>query len=49
MIGVDKIENISKRARRVNPIASIARAIGVSEPTVRKYARMDDLSLEHPR
>lgn len=44
MIGVDKIEDIRKRARRGEPIASIARAVGVSEPTVRKYVRMGDLS-----
>ena len=49
MIGVDKIEDIRRRARRGEPIAAIARAVGVSEPTARKYARMDDLSPEHPR
>ena len=49
MIGVDKIEDIRRRARRGEPIASIARAVGVSEPTARKYARMDDLSPEPPR
>ena len=46
MIGVDKIEDIRKRARGGEPIASIARAVGASEPTVRKYARMKDLSPE---
>lgn len=30
-------------------IASIARSVGVSEPTVRKYARMEDFSPEPPR
>lgn len=49
MIDVDKIEDIRRRARRGEPIASIARAVGVSEPTARKYARMDDLSPEPPR
>ena len=49
MIGVDKIEDIRKRARGGEPIASIARAVGASEPTVRKYARMKDLSPEPPR
>lgn len=49
MIGVDKIEDIRKRARDGEPIAAIARALGVSEPTVRKYARMEDLSPEPPR
>lgn len=49
MIDVDKIEDIRRRARGGNPIAEIARAVGVSEPTARKYARMGDLSLEPPR
>lgn len=49
MIGVDRIEDIRRRARRGEPIAAIARAVGVSEPTARKYARMDDLSPEPPR
>lgn len=43
MIGVDKIEDMRRRARGGEPIASIARAVGVSEPTARKYARMGDL------
>lgn len=46
---MDKIEDIRKRARGGEPIASIARAVGASEPTVRKYARMKDLSPEPPR
>lgn len=49
MIGVDKIEDIRKRARGGESIASIARAVGASEPTVGKYARMEDLSPEPPR
>ena len=49
MIGVDKIEDIRKRARGGEPIASIARAVGASEPTVRKRAGMKDLSPEPPR
>lgn len=49
MIGVDKIEDIRKRARGGESIASIARAVGASEPTVRRYARMEDLSPEPPR
>ena len=49
MIGVDKIEDIRKRARGGEPIASAARAVGASEPTVRKYVRMEDLSPEPPR
>ena len=46
---MDKIEDIRKRARGGEPIASIARAVGASEPTVRKYARMKGLSPEPPR
>ena len=46
---MDKIEDIRKRARGGESIASIARAVGASEPTVRKYARMKDLSPEPPR
>lgn len=45
---MDKIEDIRKRARGGEPIASIARAVGASEPTVRKYAGMKDLSPEPP-
>ena len=37
MIGVDKTGDMRRRARRGEPIASIARAVGVSEPTARKY------------
>ena len=49
MIGVDKIEDIRKSARGGEPIASIARGVRASEPAVRKYARMEDLSPEPPR
>ena len=49
MIGVDKIEDIRKGARGGEPIASIAGAVGASEPTVGKHARMKDLSPEPPR
>ena len=48
MIDVDKIEDIRKRARRGQPVAQIARELHVSEPTVRKYRDMEDLS-ERPR
>ena len=44
MIGVDKTEDIRKRGRRLEGVASIARNVGVSEPTVRKYLRAEDLS-----
>lgn len=46
---MDKIEDIRKRARGGEPIASIARAVGASEPTVRKRSGMKDLSPEPPR
>ncbi len=49
MIGVDKIEDIRKRGRRGESVASISRQTGVSEPTVRKYLRAPDLSPEPPR
>ena len=49
MISVDTMEDIRKRARGGESIASIARAVGALEPTVRKYARMEDLSPEPPR
>lgn len=48
MIGVDKVEDIRRRARAGQPVAAIARELGVSEPTVRKYRDMEDLS-EGPR
>lgn len=44
MIDVDKIEDIRKRARWGQSTAAIARELGVSEPTVRKYRSMEDLS-----
>lgn len=49
MIGVDKIEDIRRMWRRGVSVADIARAAGVSEPTVRKYRDMEDLSPEPPR
>ena len=48
MIGVDKIEDIRRRRSRGESIASISRNTGVSEPTVRKYLRMEDLSPSRP-
>ena len=41
MIGVDEMEDIRKRARGGESIASIARAVGASEPTVGKRAGME--------
>lgn len=49
MIGVDEMEDIRKRARGGESIASIARAVGASEPTIGKRAGMEDLSPEPPR
>ena len=44
-----KMEDIRRRAGGGEPIASIARAAGVSEPTARECAMMGDLSPEPPR
>lgn len=49
MIGVDKIQDIREMWRRGSSVAEIARATGVSEPTVRKYRDMDDLSPRPPK
>lgn len=46
---MDETGDMRRSARVGEPIASIARHVGVSEPTVRKYARMVDLSPEQPR
>lgn len=46
---MDKIGDMRKGARDGEPIAAIARAPGVSEPTVRKCARTEGLSPEPPR
>lgn len=48
MIGVDKIDDIRKLGRGGASIASIARDVGVSEPTVRKSLRGPDLSERPP-
>ena len=45
---MDKIEDIRRRRSRGESIASISRNTGVSEPTVRKYLRMEDLSPSRP-
>lgn len=42
---MDKIEDIRRRARRGQPAAQIARGLHVSEPTVREYRDMEDLSV----
>ena len=49
MIGVDKIEDIRRRCRDGETVAEIARKVGVSEPTVRKYRDMEDLSPKPPK
>lgn len=46
---MDKIEEIRRRGRRGESVAAISRESGVSEPTVRKYLRMEDLSPAAPR
>lgn len=48
MIGVDKIDDIRRLGRGGASVASIARDTGVSEPTVRKYLRAEDLSERPP-
>ena len=48
MIGVDKIQDIRTMWRRGRSVAEIARATGVSEPTVRKYRDEEDLSPRPP-
>lgn len=49
MIGMDKIEDIRRLWRRGESIAGIARKVGVSEPTARKYIFMEDLSPKPPK
>lgn len=48
MIGVDKIDDVRRLGRNGASVASIARATGVSEPTVRKYLREPGLSERSP-
>jgi len=45
---VDKTGDMRRKSSAGEPVASIAGAIGVSEPMAEKYARMVDLSLEPP-
>ena len=48
MISMPQIQSIRSRRRNGESIASIARSERVSEPTVRKYLRVDDLSDRPP-
>lgn len=48
MISMPQIQSIRSRRRNGESIASIARSERVSEPTVRKYLRVDDLSARPP-
>lgn len=48
MIGVDKVEDIRRRARRGESVSGIAAATGVSGPTVRKCIAAGDLSPRPP-
>ena len=48
MISMPQMQSIRSRRRNGESIASIARSERVSEPTVRKYLRVDDLSARPP-
>ena len=48
MISMPQIQSIRSRRRNGESIASIARSERVSEPTVRKYLKVDDLSARPP-
>ena len=48
MIGVSTILSIRQRCANGDSVAQIARDEGVSEPTVRKYRDMDDMSPDLP-
>lgn len=48
MISMPQIQSIRRMRKNGESIASIARKQHVSEPTVRKYLRMDDLSEKPP-
>ena len=48
MISMPQIQSIRSRRRNGESIASIARSERVSEPTVRKYLKADDLSARPP-
>ena len=48
MTGMPKIQSIRQRRRNGESVASIARGEKVSEPTVRKYLKADDLSARPP-
>ena len=48
MTGMPQIQSIRRMRRNGESIAAIARRQHVSEPTVRKYLRMDDLSEKPP-
>ena len=49
MISMGRVDSIRKKYRRGEPVAAIARELGVSRDTVYKYARMEDLSPEPPK
>lgn len=48
MTGMPQIQSIRRLRRNGETVASIARKTGVSEPTVRKYLREEDLSEKPP-
>jgi hypothetical protein len=49
MVDVDKIVDVRRRTQPSKLVASIARAVGVSEPRARKCAKAGDLLPEPPR
>ena len=49
MISMDRVDSMRRKYRRGEPVAAIARELGVSRDTVYKYARMEDLSPEPPK
>ena len=49
MIEMPVIQDIRQMHRDGSSIAEISRKTNVSEPTVRKYTRMEDLSRRFPR
>jgi len=48
MISMSKVQDIRRMRREGESIAGISRATGVSEPTVRKYLKPQDLSPKMP-
>ena len=49
MISMDRVDSMRRKCRRGEPVAAIARELGVSRDTVHKHARTEDLSPEPPK